>query len=136
VFRSNKKHWVLKEVYTRLLVIIIGFISWLSKSVRSFCSHMASYIRCYIYSSSVVLKAIEFCFLLHQEIMEKFMVRQQPDVLFSSTVLSSQSVSAYPANSGTHWRHISGHIQLCLIYISIHVLLLSSESISVDSWID
>jgi hypothetical protein len=27
VFRSIRKHWVLKDLYTRLLVIIIGSIS-------------------------------------------------------------------------------------------------------------
>jgi hypothetical protein len=44
-----------------------------------------------IYSSSMVLKAIEFCFLLHQETMENFMVENQPDVLLWSTILSAQS---------------------------------------------
>jgi hypothetical protein len=37
-------------------------------------------------------------------------------------------VAHIPANSNSHWGHISGHIQLCLVYISIHTLLLSSES--------
>jgi hypothetical protein len=86
-----------------------------------------------IYYVSVVLKAIEFYFLLHQETMENFMEENQPDVLFRSTVLSAQSESTYLATSSSHWRHISGHIQLCLEYISIHVLLLSSESVLVDS---
>jgi hypothetical protein len=36
VFRSIKKQWVLKDIYTRILVIIIGSISWSSKYVRSF----------------------------------------------------------------------------------------------------
>jgi hypothetical protein len=44
------------------------------------------------YFDSVVLKTTEFCFLLHQEIMAIFTVRQQLDVLFRSTVLSAQSV--------------------------------------------
>jgi hypothetical protein len=34
-----------------------------------------------IYSTSVILKATEFGFLLHQEIMENFTARQQLDVL-------------------------------------------------------
>jgi hypothetical protein len=34
MFRSIKKHQVLKDIYTWLLVIIIGSISWSSKSVR------------------------------------------------------------------------------------------------------
>jgi hypothetical protein len=65
--------------------------------------------------------------------MEKFMIEHQPNVLFWFTVLSAQSESAYPANSSSYWRHILGHIQLFLVYISIHVLLLSSESVLVDS---
>jgi hypothetical protein len=65
--------------------------------------------------------------------MANFMVEHQLDVFFWSTVLSAQSESAYLANSVSHWRHISGHIQLCLVYISIHVLMLSSESVLVDS---
>jgi hypothetical protein len=44
-----------------------------------------------IYSAFVVLKAIEFCFLLHQETMANFTVENQPDVLFQSTVLSAKS---------------------------------------------
>ena len=48
VFRSIRKHWVLKELYTRLLVIIIGSISWSSKSVRSLWSHISSHTHCYI----------------------------------------------------------------------------------------
>jgi hypothetical protein len=65
--------------------------------------------------------------------MANFTVEHQVDVFFQSTVLSAQSESVYPANSISHWRHISGHIQPCLVYISIHVLLLSSESVLVDS---
>jgi hypothetical protein len=65
--------------------------------------------------------------------MENFTIEHQSDVLFRFTVLSAQSESTYPANSSLYWRHILGHIQLCLVYISIHVLLLSSESVSVDS---
>jgi hypothetical protein len=65
--------------------------------------------------------------------MENFMIEHHPDVLFWFTVLSAQSESTYPANSSSYWRHISVHIQLCLVYVSIHVLLLSSESVSVDS---
>jgi hypothetical protein len=50
-----------------------------------------------ICSSSVALKVTEFCFLLHQETMANFMIEQQPDVLFWSTILSAQSESTYPA---------------------------------------
>jgi hypothetical protein len=86
-----------------------------------------------IYSASVVSKATEFCFMLYQETMATLMVEQQLDVLFRSTILSAQSESAYPINSSSHLRHISSHIQLCLIYISIHVLLLYSEFVLIDS---
>ena len=48
MFRSIRKHWVLKDLYTQLLVIIIGSISWSSKYVRSLWSHIASHTRCYI----------------------------------------------------------------------------------------
>jgi hypothetical protein len=48
VFSSIRKHWVLKEIYTRLLVIIIGSMSWSSKFVRSLGSHISSRIHCYI----------------------------------------------------------------------------------------
>jgi hypothetical protein len=65
--------------------------------------------------------------------MENFKVEHQLDIFFWSTVISTQSELVYPANSVSHWRHISGHIQLCLVYISIHVLLLSSEFVLVDS---
>jgi hypothetical protein len=65
--------------------------------------------------------------------MENFTIEHQPDVLLRFIVPSAQSESSYPANSSSYRRHISGHIQLCLVYISIHVLLLSSESVSVDS---
>jgi hypothetical protein len=61
------------------------------------------------------------------------MVEHQPDVLLRYIVFSAQSESSYPANSGSHWRDISGYIQLCLVYISIYVLVLSSESVSIDS---
>jgi hypothetical protein len=57
--------------------------------------------------------------------MANFTVEHQLDLFFRSTVLSSQSKSIYPAYSVSHWRHISGCIQLGLVYISIHVLLLS-----------
>jgi hypothetical protein len=83
-----------------------------------------------IFSASMVLKAIEFCFFLHQEPMATFIVEQQSDVLFQSTVLFAQSESAYLASSSSHWRHISGHIQLCLVYISIHVCVVVLVSLS------
>ena len=135
VIWSIRKHWVLKNLYTRLLVIIIGSISWSSKSVRSLWIHMASHIECYI---------LCFCgtqghkVLFHVALGNhgKLHSRTSTGCVFWSNVLSAQSKSAYPTNSSSHWRHILGHIQLCLIYISIHSLLLSSESISIDSWID
>jgi hypothetical protein len=65
--------------------------------------------------------------------MENFKVEHQLDIFFWSTIISTQSELVYPGNSVSHWRHISGHIQLCLVYISIHVLLLSSEFVLVDS---
>jgi hypothetical protein len=86
-----------------------------------------------IYSASVVLKVTKFCILLYQETMVNFMVEYQSNVLFQSIVLFAQSESVYSANSSSHWRHISDHIQLCLVFISIHVLLLPSEFILVDS---
>jgi hypothetical protein len=86
-----------------------------------------------IHSTSVVLKVTKFCILLHQETIVNFTVEYQPDVLFRSIVLSAQSESVYSANSSLHWRHILEHIQLCLVYILIHVFLFPSESISVDS---
>jgi hypothetical protein len=86
-----------------------------------------------IYSASMVLKVTNFCFLLHQETMEKFMVEHQLDVLFRSTVIFALFESAYLVDSSSLWRHISSHIQQCLVYILIHVLLLSSESVSIDS---
>jgi len=44
----------------------------------------------------MVLKAIELCFLLHQETMVDPKVKQQPDVLFQSSALLAQSASTYP----------------------------------------
>jgi hypothetical protein len=55
-----------------------------------------------IYFAYVVLKATELFFLQHQETMTTFTIEQQPDVLFWSTILSAQSVSAYPSNSSSH----------------------------------
>jgi hypothetical protein len=63
--------------------------------------------------------------------MKKFMVEHQLNVLFRSIVLSAPSKLVYPVNSGSHWSHILGYIQLCLVYISIHVF--SSETVLVDS---
>jgi hypothetical protein len=46
-----------------------------------------------IYSASVELRAIDFCFLLNQEIAPEPRLKQQPDVLFLSTLLPAQSAS-------------------------------------------
>jgi hypothetical protein len=51
-----------------------------------------------MYSASVVLKAIEPCFLLHQETMADPKVKKKPKVLFLSTALPAQFASAYPYN--------------------------------------
>jgi hypothetical protein len=91
VFRSIMKHWVLKEIYTQL---------WLSSwdpshdqvNMSEACEAIFLCTLDDTYFDSVVLKTTEFCFLLHQEIMAIFTVRQQMDVLFWSTVLSAQSV--------------------------------------------
>jgi hypothetical protein len=94
----------------------------INKSVRILQSHTASRTATLnaIYSASAVLKATELCFLLHQETMANSKVKQQPDVLFRSTALPAP-IGIYLQTQVLHWRHISGHIQLCLIDISIHV---------------
>ena len=102
VFRSIRKHWVFKELYSRLLVIIIGSISWSSKSIKIFLKPHCFAHSMLIYYAFVVLKDTEFCFLLHQETMTNFTVEHQLDVFFRSTVLSARSESAYPANSISH----------------------------------
>ena len=64
VFRSIRKHWVLKELYTQL---------WLSSynpshdqvNLSEACEAILLRTLDAIYSASVVLKATEFCFLLH-----------------------------------------------------------------------
>ena len=51
-----------------------------------------------MYSSSMVVKATKFCFLLHEETMADPKVKQQPDVLFRSTTILAESTSAYRCN--------------------------------------
>jgi hypothetical protein len=46
-----------------------------------------------MYSTSAELKATDFCFLLKQEIAPEPKLKQQPDVLFLSTLLHTQSAS-------------------------------------------
>ena len=130
VFRSIRKHWVLKE----LLLTTFRHHHKIHLMVKQICQkllnpHYFAHLML-IYSASMVLNAIEFCFLLHQETMANFKVEHQPDVFFQFTVLSSQSESTYPTKSSSYWSHISGHIQLCLVYTC---LLSSSESVLVDS---
>jgi hypothetical protein len=57
-----------------------------------------------IYFASVVLKATELCFLLHQEIMAN------KNRMCFSNPLYFLSILYIPANSSLQWRHISGHI--------------------------
>ena len=91
VFQSIMKHRVLKEIYIQL---------WLSSqdpyhdqvNISEDCEATLLHTLNATYSASVVLKATEFCFLIHQETMVNFTVRQQPNVLFQSIVLSTQSV--------------------------------------------
>ena len=81
VFLSIMKHRVLKDIYTQL---------WLSSSnpshdqVNMSEACEATLLRTLnaIYYVSVVLKATELYFLLHQETMENFKVKQQSNVLF------------------------------------------------------
>ena len=89
------------ESFTQLWLsqwIIVESIPWPNKYARSLWSHTASRTTTLnaIYSASVVLKATELCFLLHQDTMEDPKVKQQPDVLFRSTALPARSASAYP----------------------------------------
>ena len=127
VFRSIKKHWVLKEIYTRLLVIIIGSISWLSKSVRSLWGHIASHICCYI-----------LCFCGTQDYKVLFLAALgNHGKLHDRT--SARCAFSVHCTFCSIWIGISCKLKFILeaylrpyptvpcIYILIHVLLLSSE---------
>jgi hypothetical protein len=76
--------------YTKLVTKVL-----LNKSKSSFLSHTASLLATMYYASSV-LWAKEPCFLLDQEIIVEPKLKQYPEVLFRSTVLSIQSKSINP----------------------------------------
>jgi hypothetical protein len=75
-----------------------------------------------MYSTSVVLKATEVRFLLHQETMEDPKVKQHLKVFFLSTTLLTQSESiysyiSYHINTGS----ISQTMSNCASQVSQHV---------------
>ena len=130
MFRSIRKHWVLKEIYTQLLVIIIGSISWSSKSVRSLWSHIASLTHCYI-----------LCLCGTQGHRVLFRVASgNHGKLHGRT----STECALPVHSTflSIWIDISYKLKFTLeVYLRPyptvpHVLLLSSESVSLDWWND
>ena len=125
VFWSIRKQWVLKDIYTRLLVIIIGSISWSSKSVRILWRSIALHIHWYI---------LCFCGTQgHRALLPAASGNHGKTPRWNNNPMCSSGplyslpnlYRHIPANSSSYWRHIPGHIQLCLIYISVHALLLS-----------
>jgi hypothetical protein len=76
----------------------VGSSFELNKFVSSFLSHTASMLAALVamYSASVVLWAMEPCFLLDQEIIVEPKLKQYPEVLFRSTLLPIQSESVKP----------------------------------------
>ena len=95
MFRSIMKHCVLKEIYTKLWLS-----SWNPSHDQENMSEVYEAALLHTlndtYYAYVVFKATKLCFLLHQETMADPKVEQQPDVLFQSTTLPSQSASTYP----------------------------------------
>jgi hypothetical protein len=91
LFRSIMEHWVLKFFYTRLSLSSYD-PSHDQENLSEACEAIWIHTLDATYSASVVLKATEFCFLMHQETMENFTLRQQSNVLFRSTVVSAQTV--------------------------------------------
>jgi len=71
-----------------------------NSSLKSFRNHTASQeaILASMYSASAVLKAIDFCFLLIQDIEADPKEKQHPKVLLQSTTLPAQSTSVYPSS--------------------------------------
>jgi hypothetical protein len=121
VFRSIKKHWVLKELYKRLLLSSYNS-SHDQVNMSEACEATLLRTLDVIYFAFVVLKATEFCFLLHQGTMANFTITQQLDVLFRSTILSAQSVSAYPCKLNFTLGGISQTISNCALCISQYML--------------
>ena len=63
-------------------------------------SHIASHVAVLvaIYSASTELRATDFCFLLHQDIILDPTLKQYSEVLFRSAELLAQSTSLNPFN--------------------------------------
>ena len=72
-----------------------------AKSVRSQTTSLAAELAT-IYSASAVLRATEFCFLLHQEITAEPRLKQHLEVLFLSAVHLAQSESVNPCDFKSH----------------------------------
>ena len=81
-------------------MILVASIFLLNRFTSSFLSHMASHevVLAAKYSASDELKATDFCFLLHQEVIPDPMLKQYLEVLFRSTELPTQSASVNQLN--------------------------------------
>ena len=79
---------------------MIGSILFLSRFKSNLKIHMASHeaVVAAIYYASVELSAMDFYFLMHQEVIPDPRLKQYPLVLFRSTVLLAQSALVNPLN--------------------------------------
>ena len=76
-------------------MILVASIFLLNRFTSSFLSHMTSHeaVLAAIYSASDELRATNFCFLLHEEVIPDPMLKQYLEVLFESIELPTQFVS-------------------------------------------